>query len=269
MPGGWMFAPGITYMLPASFSRDETRTVFSENSIDTLYNGTFSSAGKIGAYLEVGRHHFLRRFYFLHHIDYGAHFKMLRGKEDFSGIMNAETSMLAVANKGKFSESFAGLFFNASNIWQVGDDKWIQNSLGINGDYRVISRRSYEGVSAGMSQEFPPNFLFQLHYKIGFGWKPQKNIFVMPMLETPILSIMPLDDGKSTLQYFSSRYRPIIFTLRIMFLDKSKFNGPECGEQPRNGGMPDGLSKDDAGKHKGDDLFGPDAKPKRAKRKGS
>ncbi|MBL7943547.1 MAG: hypothetical protein JNM00_12305, partial [Flavobacteriales bacterium] len=268
LPRGWTFAPGLTYMFPAQGSRDELRTVFSESEIDTLYNGTFKAAGRPGFCLEAGRHHFLDRFYFLHHIDYGARFTMLRGSESFSGMMKADSVMIPVDNKGTFSESFASVFFNASNTWQLSDNTWIHNSLGFHADYRVISNRSYEGPVTGMLQQFPENFLLQLHYKIGFGWRPEPGIYLMPMLETPILSLVPLDDGKSTLPYFSSRYRPVIFTLRIMFLDKMKNMGPECGNQPRDGGMPTGVDKESAGKHKGSSLFGPDVKSKRAKMKG-
>ncbi len=268
MPRGWMFAPGLTYMFPAQGQRDEVRSVFSENTIDTLYRGTFTSAGRPGFCFEAGRHHFLNRFYLLHHIDYGARFTLYRGIEDFSGSVRVDSAMVAVQNRGKFSEGFAGVFFNASNTWQVADNKWIHNSLGFHADYRVISSRNYEGPVTGMLQQFPQDFMLQLHYKIGFGWRPEPGIYLMPSLETPILTLVPLDDGKSTLPYFSSRYRPVIFSVRIMFLDKMKNMGPECGNQPRNGGFPDGVDKEKPGKHEGSKLFGPDVKSRRARIKG-
>lgn len=265
---GWLFEPGLTYMIPSVGRRDEVRSVFAENTIDTLYRGRFTSAGRPGFCAAVGRHHFLDRFYLLHHIDYGARFTLYRGIEDFSGSMLVDTALIPVQNTGRFSEGFAGVFFNASNTWQVADNKWIHNSIGFHADYRVISNRTYQGPVTGMLQAFPPDFILQLHYKIGFGWRPEPGIYIMPSLETPILSLVPLDDGKSTLPYFSSRYRPVIFGVRIMFLDKMKNMGPECGKQPRNGGFPDGVDKEKPGKHEGSKLFGPDVKSRRARVKG-
>ncbi len=251
---GWFISPGMTYMLPED--RREFRTDYFTNNDnrDTIYSGDFNRAGKIGFYLEAGRHHFIKNRFILDHIDYGIHFKMLRGREDFEGITNVSNTFVPVTNRSTYSESFAGAFFNASNIIQITDNHWIQNSLGVNMDYRVISKRTTD-IDFGATYGFPNSLLGQLHYKLGFGWKPDPGIFIMPMIETPILTAYPWEDGKSTLQYFVGRNRPLILTVRIQWLSKSQSRS--CENQPGKN-SPD-LDKKRR-KKSSNSLFGDDAK---------
>jgi hypothetical protein len=252
---GWFVAPGFTYMLPEMRNEQRTEYFTSSDNRDTLYTGDFKRAGRIGLYLEAGRHHFIRNRYVLDHIDYGIHFKMLRGKESFAGESHyGQAALVPVNNQSTYSESFAGAFVNFSNILQLNNTHWIQNSLGLNLDYRVISKRNTE-IDFGATSLFPETFLTQIHYRLGFGWKPEPGIFIMPMIETPLLTAYPWDDGKSTLQYFVGRNRPLIFTLRIQWLSKQESRS--CENQPGKNN-PD-LDKKRR-KKSTNSLFGDDAK---------
>jgi hypothetical protein len=252
---GWFVAPGVTYMLPEMRKEQRTEYFSINDNRDTLYSGNFKRAGRIGFYLEAGRHHFIRNRYVLNHIDYGVHFKMLRGKESFTGETHYTlTEPVPVNNQATYSESFAGAFINFSNILQLNNTHWIQNSLGLNLDYRVISKRNTQ-VDYGATYFFPETFMTQIHYRLGFGWKPEPGIFIMPMIETPILTAYPWDDGKSTLQYFVGRNRPFILTVRIQWL--SKHQARSCENQPGKN-SPD-LDKKYRRKSS-NSLFGDDAK---------
>lgn len=215
---GWHLAPGMTYMFPASINRSETRLT----TTDSLYSGDFTAAGKLGLYVEFGRHKFTDVLLVMDYFDYGLGFKGLRGTEEFMGrvLVDSLGTTVDAENKGFFSEGFVTGFFNASKITQVGDNSFIQNSLGLNADYRVYKKHEFEGNADHFLQSFPGNFQFQLHYKLGFGYHLDKNLYVIPSIETPILTFYEFDDGKSTFQYFSSRYRPVIFTLRFLWFDK-------------------------------------------------
>ncbi len=254
---GWFVAPGITYMLPEYRKQDITEYVPNTETNDTLYSGLYSRTGKIGLYVEGGRHHFFPEQRLVHHIDYGVHFKMLRGTEKFEGVSKAGTAMVPALSEGKFSESFAGAFFNATNIIQVKNNLWIQNSLGLNADFRVISKRDISNDAYGAQMQYPGFFLAQLHYKLGFGWKPEAGMYIIPSIETPLITAFPWDNGKSTLQYFTGRYRPIIFTIRIQWL--SKASKRKCEGMPNPDG-PGELDKDSPGKHENSGLWGPDQK---------
>ncbi|NNE54794.1 MAG: hypothetical protein HKN32_02145 [Flavobacteriales bacterium] len=223
---GWHFAPGVTYMLPANDQSINTRLVVTDGVTDTLYTGEFDPSGKVGIYLEAGRHHLMDKMYLLDNVDYGIGFKMLRGGERFDGRMKADSGMVPISNEGSFSESFLTAFVNAGNIHQLSDRTFLHNSFGLNVDYRILSSRPFEGTSTGMIQEFPGNFNAHIHYRLGFGIKLQASWFMIPSVETPILTLVKFDDGKSTMQYFSNRYRPLIFTLRFLRLDRRK--SPDC-----------------------------------------
>lgn len=263
---GWFFAPGITLMQPAERNRDEARIIRPTGVNDTLHQGTFSNRSRVGLYLEAGRHHFTDKIYFVDHIDYGIHIKMLRGTERFDGRVKVDNALAPFNNAGRFSETFAGAFFNASNIARMSSNVWWHSSVGINAEYRIISRRSYDGPTTGMLMNYPQPFLGQLHIKGGIGWKADPGLYFMPMIETPVLSLLPFDDGKSTLQYFTGRYRPIIITLRVLFLDRRK--GRECENQPGKPLTKEELEKSGM-KHKGNSLFGDDINARKLKKRKS
>jgi hypothetical protein len=248
---GWFISPGITYMLPVSRNENLTSYFDATDGLDTAYSGGFNRAGKIGLYLEAGRHKFLTERSLINHIDYGIHFKMLRGRENFSGITNTGIGFAPIESASKFSDSYVGAFFNASNILQISNRYWIQNSLGANVDYRIITRH-ITGAPFGADWQYPSPLLGQLHYKIGFGWKPEPGIYIMPSIETPILNVYPWESGKSTIPYFVGRSRPFIITIKIQWLSKSM--GRKCEGQP---GHDPEVDKDKPGRHENNDLWGP------------
>ena len=61
---------------------------------------------------------------------------------------------------------------------------------------------------------------------------------IIPSIETPILTFYPLEYGSSTLGYLSSRYRPIIISLKFLILR------PKIDECPYVPPPPSGLPVD-------------------------
>lgn len=218
---GWFIGPGATYTLPAKHDNQTTRTVVEGNTLDTLFTGAFDAGGQIGAYLEVGRFHFFKNPILVHYIDYGIHYKMLRGKEDFTGTMLLDTDTALTLNS-TFNRHHAGAFFNAYYVHQLTDHTFLQAGIGLNLDYAVSEKINAPEPRTQLIEKNADTFTGQLHAKIGFGYKAESGVFLVPSIETPILTVYPLDDGKSTLPMFSSRYRPIIFSLRIMWFSKTK-----------------------------------------------
>lgn len=217
-PNGWHFGPGMTLMIPNDSERSETRLSRTETEIDTLFSGRFNAGGKPGIYLEVGRQHFVEDPLFIHYFDGGLHYKMLRGTEDFNGrILNGDT-LLSVSNHGRFTHHYIGLYGNANHIVQLSDASFLQLSIGANVDYRVGEKRVYEGLEPLQTTEEAGPLQAQLHAKVAYGFRLESRVFIIPSVETPILNVYPFYDGKSTLPIFNSRYRPIIFSLRILIL---------------------------------------------------
>ncbi len=208
--GGWMFAPGITYMWGRK-TKDEKRDI--------------TQKGRIAVYAEVGRFQIFKdEGNVFNYFDYSLAYKRLSGTEEFAG------------SKAVFKQNYILGNFNVNNIWQRGDYTFIQNSLGVNLDYKFMEK--YE--SNGSGSDNTGRTLFSLHYKIGYGIKARGNLFIIPSIEVPILNVMEWEKGKSTYGIFSSRYKPIIFSIRFAFLRKR--NMMSC---PDNDLSPEDKKKQD------------------------
>jgi hypothetical protein len=257
-PSGWLIGGGITYMLPEQRKQSLTAYFNDNEGGDTLFDGDYSRAGKIGAYLEFGRHHFISDRLLIHHWDYGVHGKLLRGREQFNGT--SANAAAPIESRSKYGNLFAGAFCNVSNVITLADRHYLMNGIGVNADFSVIRRLS-EGPSYGATYLYPGFFTAQLHYKLSYVWRPESGIYVVPSIETPLITAFPWDNTKATLNYFTDRSRPFIICLRIQWL--SKHPDRACEGQP--GQAP---SLDKGGRHTKNDLFGDDAKSmKKSKKK--
>ena len=190
---GWMFAPGLTYMMPFKPKGEEAPDV--------------NPGGKLAVYLELGRWHlFPGGGNVFNYYDYSIAYKRLSGKEEIGDL------------KGQFKQNYVLGNFNINNIIQLTDYTFIQNSLGVNLDYKFSEK--YEPAAETYTIDNTKNLLFSLHYKIGYGIKVTKKLFVIPTLETPILNGREWEKGRSDYGILSSRYRPIIFSVRLAWTRK-------------------------------------------------
>ncbi len=255
---GWLIGGGITYMLPEQRKQSLTAYFNDREGGDTLFDGDYTRAGRIGAYLEFGRHHFITNRMLLHHLDYGVHGKLFRGREQFTGI-TAGSSQL-IESKSTFGDLYVGAFGNASNVITLADRHYLMNGIGINADFKVLQRHN-EGANYGATYNYPGFFTAQLHYKLSYVWRPEAGIYVIPSVETPLITAYPWDNTKATLQYFTDRSRPFIICLRVQWL--SKHPDRSCEGQPGKG-----PSLDKGSRHAKNDLFGEDARSmKKSKKK--
>lgn len=254
---GWFIAPGIAFTLP--FPRNENLTGYDAVD-DTLFSGDFMRDGQNGLCVQAGRHHFWQHGGPIDHVDYGLGYKMLKGTEDFMGTVGSGVSA-PFASHAAFSDSYLSAFGNVSNIAMLSNRWWIQNSLGMHVDFRLFGNRGGTTVP-GLNAQFPSAFPVQLHYRLGFGWKPEAGIFILPMLEVPLLNVLRWEGAKASLPYFNGRYYPVLLTLRIQWLSKQPDR--QCEGQP---GKNVDLSK--GGRHEQNDLFGPDARKMKRKKKGA
>jgi hypothetical protein len=204
--GGWMFAPGLTYT-PARVPKNETREI--------------DPNGILAVYAEVGR---FQIFYeggnFFNYFDYSLAYKRLSGAEKYNDL------------KSVFKQNFVLANFNLNNIIQLSDYTFLQNSLGVNLDYKFSEKYDNSNLSGN---ENTNNLLFSLHYKFGYGIKAKNNLFIIPSIEVPILNALEWENGKSTYGIFSSRYRPLIFSVRFAFLrERGKVDCPDNGLSPED-----------------------------------
>lgn len=219
---GWFIGPGITWT--HTRTNNEEEEVF--RSADTSYTATYDPAGRIGLYLEGGLTWFTRDPVIVDYFDLGLAYKNLRGKELVEGSLLQGDSSAMLTGEGAFAERFLTLSANANKFIQTGDYQFVQLSLGANADYRIGSSYEHTADPILNSHAFPPDLLTQLHVKVGYGFKLRSKLLLIPALETPVFSFVPEDEGFGQLQWFSSRYRPIILSVRFLFLRAR--NGFDC-----------------------------------------
>lgn len=220
--GGLYVAPGITYALPRF--KDEEETVFDTG--DSSYTATYDPDGRIGLYLEAGWFHASYDPWIIDYWDFGLAYKQLKGGESFTGVYTRGDSSANLLGEGSFSEQYLTAHVNANKFIQTGDYQFLQLSLGVNADYSIGSSREHTGDPLLNRHDFPPDLIAQLHFKLGYGFKVSKRLLVIPTLETPVFSVEPEDQGFGQLQWFSSLYRPVIFSVRFLILRYPK--GFDC-----------------------------------------
>ncbi|MBP9080412.1 MAG: hypothetical protein KBF80_09205 [Flavobacteriales bacterium] len=222
--GGFYFAPGLTYALPRF--NDQEETVFS--NADTTYTALFDPAGSLGLYLEAGWFHATRDPIILDYWDFGLAYKQLRGTEAFSGTMARGDSIGLLAGEGGFNDQHLTLHANANKLLQTRDYQFFQVSLGANLDWRFGASHDYTAdFTVPNRWTFPPDLIGQVHLKLGYGFKLTQQLMIIPAIETPVFSIAPEDEGQfGRMQWFSSTYRPLILSVRFLFLRYPK--GFDC-----------------------------------------
>jgi hypothetical protein len=213
---GWVFSPGMTYMMPTFKNPDKTLWVASDSS----YNIDYSGKGNMGVMLEIGRFISIENSRIISYIDFSVGAKMLRGKESFEATLNSDTQSNEVFGSGTFSQTYITASINATNTFVLNDEVAMHNSLGLNLDYEFASLYNYDDAGLGMDLATPSDLLLQFHYKLGFGFKASKNLFIIPSVETPLVTLIEYDDLKSTTKIFNARYRPFIFRVTFMLLDQ-------------------------------------------------
>ena len=212
--GGGYVAPGATYTLPQGKSEEEE--VY--RNADTSYTSTYDPKGRFGLYLEAGYFYATRDPVILDYWDIGLAYKNLRGAEAYESTLVRGDSTGSFSGEGTFAERFVTLHVNANKFIQTADYQFVQLSLGANADYRIGNDYSQGGEPLSAQQEFPPDLIGQLHFKVGYGFKLTGNLLLIPAIETPIFSIAPGDKSFGRLQWFNSEYRPLILSVRFMFL---------------------------------------------------
>lgn len=235
--GGFYVAPGITYTLSRFNNKEEE--VFRGG--DTSYTATYDPNGKMGIYLEAGWFYATRDPIIVDYWDIGLAYKNFRGGEKYESTFMRADSAAVFAGDGSFAERLITLHANANKFIQVRNYQFIQLSLGVNADYRLGSGYEHTGSPLMNNHSFPPDLMGQAHFKLGYGFKVTGNVLVIPAVETPIFSFVPEDQGFGELQWFSSTYRPLILSVRFLFLRAQK--GFECPPPVRDPGGKKGKHK--------------------------
>jgi|GEM_PF-303205 len=218
---GWYFAPGITYMMPTRF--DFTNKIGETEEFATM--ATYDPGGRVSLYMGVGRFKMLNKMIFPHRIEYGLAYKRLSGFENVlvRQVAAVDNAVLGEQNgQSSFRDNYLSANFTMGQYFQIGEYTYMLGSAGVNADWMFIGNRTIASGVPGVGTELPPSLLFQGFLRFGFGYKLESGWFVEPSLESPIMNFFPFENGRSTLGYFSTRYRPFILTVRLYRQDLRK-----------------------------------------------
>ncbi len=197
-PFGWFINPGLTYMMGNSANDD-----------GQSYNLT--PTGLPGYYVEVGLEHlFKREQKVFHYFDYGIGVKHFGGQEKYKD--DADTKL-----RGQFNFGTAFGRIGIHNVWQLNLYNFIDQSIGINVDYRIYGGKDDPDYTI-VANNAMPKLVGQLHYQIGFGLKVRDGFFIVPTFQTPILTALPWNGINPGHTWFQSRYQPMIFTIKFAWL---------------------------------------------------
>ncbi len=64
----------------------------------------------------------------------------------------------------------------------------------------------------------------QAHIQLGYGFRLNKQLLMIPTLETPIVSVLPTDNLNPAFPFFSANYHPLIIGLKFMLIRKDPVN---------------------------------------------
>lgn len=222
---GWFFGLGNTYMFP--YLKENDRFDYTD-SLNQTFTQDYEAkpTGKFGLFLEVGTFKMTDKR-FINYRDIAVSYKWFRGGEDFNSQTFFNNTLFSEQKtEGSYSSHAASVNYNLGYRYDATDKRFFVNGLGLNADYFFITTRNNGGTILGKPHEFVSDFVAELHYFFGVGFKTGKRLIIMPMVETPVFAIYEFNHIQSTHDYFNTRSRPIIFKIRFMFLKKGSKSCP-------------------------------------------
>ncbi len=214
----WQLEGGGIYNVPTSGK--QTRVMMERQ--DTTLRTTFTPGGGFSYSARLGRYHFTPDLRFFKYIDYSLGYRRIVGSESYESEVSVDGRGERSVEQGsaEFDEAYLMLNFHLNNVLQTADHGFLQNSIGVNAEYRLRSGKvGYANSSFDLEPDQPPKFFSQLNYRLGYGVKVSKKLYIVPALQTAILNVYPLDIN-STLPLLNSRYRSISLSIKFLFLTR-------------------------------------------------
>lgn len=213
----------LTFGPAYTFTRiGEIENRFSFN--DTLAVYTEEAKGRLGAFVELGMVHITRRpRKYIHYLDWGLGYKHFGGREITRySLYDSRDSLLGRdTGKGKFYNGHLYGRISAHSVYQLNPTLFLDNALGVNVDYLFLGRNKiYDGFHNPETQYFQGNVMAQLHYAFSLGFKAREGFFVLPGVQLPLLGLHEWNGGTPSIHWFSSRYYPVQFQLKLVWLFK-------------------------------------------------
>jgi len=215
---GWYIGAGTTFMLPSPSGFDRTDSLMS----GVTYNSNYNAKGKFGLNVELGRYNIFERG-FIHFLDYGVYYRKFKGEEIQSSALNAPVDPLLPANVsglGIFKQNFLGVNIGANRLMGINRYFFLLHNVSLQAQYRMVNEATFETNSLLSPILVPESSLEgELIYKLGAGFRMRKGLLVLSG-SIPLFSSYYTEDVLSKKKLFHSKYHPLVFSLRYMWLNK-------------------------------------------------
>ncbi len=228
---GLQIEGGVTYLR----TKDNERVFLDNNGrpIDYLVDPN----GLPGVFFDIGTAHFptneprlnLLGKRIISYYDWGIGFKLFGGGEstDVNYYLPNGNLINSTEGSGSFYNGYATGRFTIHNNYYFSKKFYLDNGLGINFDYRVLSgNETYNNFY--VAQKSHNAFVAQLHYDVGLGIKIKRGAYLIPGIQLPILGMAEWNGFKPSLDWFSSNYRPILFKIKYIYLFEIKRTSTSC-----------------------------------------
>lgn len=251
LPKGITLAVGPTVTYSTRWNRED------ELFVPAYVNGTFSTRPRVGWNASLAKYWINQRLLFFNRIDLGVQYKRFNGSELFEGV---DAWGGSISEKRIFHENRAGLYLSGSNVMGFKKYNWLQTKLGAGIDYAY--KRSTEGEFYNLPRNYSESWRAGVFVGLGVGRQISDGLFATVEMDAPLFQFYPGVFVDQRMHYFHSHYYPIQLKVSLMWAKhKPKRTCDDVNKGPEN------VSKEDAGKHQGNDLFGPDMRKSKKKKK--
>lgn len=222
---GIIFSLGATTLL----TRDELRARIYD--LDPTKEYLFNSGSDWGFMGEIGMLHFTKKrkrsFLIIDHYDWAIGIKTFRGWEETRIYNRDENPATAIVGRGELSLGYISGRFGVHNMIKLNKRMAIDHGPGINLDYQILGaapgdNSAYQTIVLPTTQRFDGRFIAQIHYELGLRIRVYKMWHITPMVHMPVFGIQNWDGGRASINWFSSRYQPLIFKVKFYHPLKSR-----------------------------------------------
>ena len=196
--------------------------------------------GRLGFYGELGMVHITKRYRkYIHYFDWGIAYKSFSGYESTTAtIFDDRDSIVGTAfGDSDFRNGHLSGRFSVHSVYQINPTLFLDNALGVNLDYSFTGRnKDYDGFFIPSTQQFQQNFMAQLHYDLGVGFKLSGGMFIIPGVQLPLITAYEWNNANPSVHWFSSKYYPVLFKVKFVGLfrkDPSRCPPVEINEEDR------------------------------------
>jgi hypothetical protein len=116
-------------------------------------------------------------------------------------------------------------------------NRFLTWGIGINYDYMIASRFDFDypqDLLTSNRTPFDNQHAIRAHFQVGYGFKLSKHLFLIPTVETPLITALPTSTLNPSIQFLDVNYQPIIIGLKFMILrrDPVNCNAPQLKTMP-------------------------------------